>query len=86
MRNGSGAGLDLGMDQKQIDNLFTYHAPFGDQAKRYEMIRENAREIAMIINDCCPESREKALAITHLQNAIMWANASIAINEHNRPA
>jgi hypothetical protein len=67
--------------EEQIDNIFTYHKPKGDQPVRYEALRSKAKELARLINESCPESREKSLAITNLQQAIMWANASIAINE-----
>ena len=69
------------MEQKQIDNIFTYHAPKGDQQDRYISLREEAWELASLINKACPESREKSLAITKLQECIMFANAAIAINE-----
>ena len=69
------------MTDEQIQNTFTYHRPFGDQPQRYERIREVARSLALTIQKCCPESREKSLALTKLQEAVMWANASIAINE-----
>jgi len=69
------------MKIEELDNIFTYHAPKNDQAQRYELLRAKAKELALVINSLCPESREKSLAITHLQNTIMWANASIAINE-----
>lgn len=69
------------MTPEQIENIFTYHKPFGDQPQRYELLRAEARELALMIEENCPESREKSLAITNLQQAIMWANASIAINE-----
>lgn len=69
------------MTNEQIENIFTYHAPFGDQASCYEELRDLAKKLALYINDNCPESREKALAITNLQQTTMWANASIAINE-----
>lgn len=69
------------LTKEHIDNIFTYHKPFGDQPSRYETIRESARAMANIINLSCPESREKSLAITNLQQCVMWANASIAINE-----
>ena len=65
-----------------IDNTFTYHAPFGDQPKRYVELREKAKELAELIQQDCPESREKSLAFTKLQECVMFANASIAINEH----
>lgn len=69
------------MTQEQIDNTFTYHRPFGTQQVRYEALRSAARELATLIQGSCPESREKSLALTNLQQSIMWANASIAINE-----
>lgn len=69
------------MTEEQIGNIFTYHRPFGDQPDRYERLRWEAKMLANTINRDCPESREKSLAITSLQQAIMWANASIAINE-----
>lgn len=69
------------MTNEQIENIFTYHKPFGDQPQRYQLIRDTARLLAATINAACPESREKSLALTNLQQAVMWANASIAINE-----
>ena len=69
------------MTNEQIDNTFTYHKPTGTQPERYEKIRSDAKVLARTIQDSCPESREKSLALTNLQQAVMWANASIAINE-----
>lgn len=69
------------MTTEQIKDAFTYHKPFGSQPERYEMIRAAARGIATVISMSCPDSREKSLAFTNLQQAVMWANASIAINE-----
>jgi hypothetical protein len=69
------------MTNEQIQNTFTHHKPFGDQPQRYEQIRADAKVLALTIQECCPESREKSLALTNLQQAVMWANASIAINK-----
>jgi hypothetical protein len=69
------------MDAADLRNRFTYHAPKGDQAARYEAIRDDALAMAMNIDTRCPDSREKSLALTHLEDAVMWANASIARNE-----
>jgi len=66
---------------EDLDNRFTYHAPKNDQARRYEMIRAEAYVLAILINGESPDSREKSLAITHLEEAVMWANAAIARNE-----
>ena len=69
------------MTPEQINKIFTYHSPKQDQIPKYNSMREEARNLAQLIQAVCPESREKSLAITNLQQAIMWANASIALNE-----
>jgi hypothetical protein len=69
------------MKQPDLDKLFTYYPPKDDQPHRYEAIQRQAHLFACIINGACPDSREKSLAITSIENAVMWANASIAINE-----
>lgn len=69
------------MNDQTIENNFTFHTPFGDQPERYSKIRSQARGLAETIYEFCPESREKALAMTKLEEAVMWANASIARNE-----
>lgn len=64
-----------------IEKNFTYHAPKQGQPERYELIRNKAKELALVIEKSCPDSREKSLAFTKLEEAVMWANASIARNE-----
>ena len=64
-----------------IEKSFTYHAPKDDQPARYVEIRNKGKEFAKLINKLCPESRERSLAITKLEETIMWANAAIARNE-----
>ena len=70
------------MNQKTIENNFTYHPPKGNQQERYEDIRKTARKLAQTFSVLCPpDTRETALAMTNLEQAVMWANASIARNE-----
>jgi hypothetical protein len=64
-----------------LERIFSHHAPKGDQAYRYSMLRREALEFARAITDMAPSSRERSLAITHLRTALMWANAAIACNE-----
>lgn len=64
-----------------VENVFTYHPPHGSQITRYEMLRELAKQYAGAVDRNCPDSREKSLALTTIQQATMWANAAIAINE-----
>jgi len=71
-------------DQRTIDQIekaFTYHAPKADQPGRYEQIRSQAKTLANTLAQCCPPSRELSLAMTKLEEVVMWANAAIARNE-----
>lgn len=72
-------------DADKIDKAFTYHAPKTeqpfDQPYRYNKLRAEAKELAIHMTQCCPPSRELSLAFTNLEQAIFWANASIARNE-----
>jgi hypothetical protein len=69
------------LDASELETRFTYHPPKGDQAARYQQIRQEARSLAERIDAGCPESREKSLALTSLEQAVMWANAAIARRE-----
>lgn len=69
------------MDNKTIENNFTYHSPVDDQAERYAKIRQHAKAFAYMIDMECPDSRELSLAITKLEESVFWANAAIARNE-----
>ena len=61
-----------------LEKRFTYHASKPGQPEIYTMLREQAKDLAYNILANCPESRERSLAITKLEEVIMWANASIA--------
>jgi hypothetical protein len=69
------------IDLNRIENRFTYHAPKDGQPERYAEIRAKAKELALLINEDCPHSREQTIAINKLDECVMWANASIARNE-----
>jgi hypothetical protein len=71
----------MAIPETELASRFTHHPPKGDQALRYEMIRDHAHNFAEFINEKCPDSREKSLAMTSLEESVMWANAAIARNE-----
>lgn len=63
-----------------IENNFKYHTPQEGQPEKYTAVREKAKELAYLIDELCPNSREKSVAMTKLEEAVMWANASVARN------
>ena len=64
-----------------LRNIFTYHPPTGTQAARYELLRGEGLRFAERCVEHCPPSRELTLAIRHIEQAVMYANAAIARNE-----
>lgn len=67
--------------KKDLQNRFTYHPPMPGQPDRYLAIRDEANCLAHDLCDRCPKSRELSLALTKLEECVMWAIAAIARNE-----
>ena len=63
---------------ERIESDFTYHPPKGDQENRYLKMRETAKQLAYLMVELCPDGRERSLALTKLEEAVMWANTAIA--------
>lgn len=67
---------------RDVANRFTYHPPAdSDQANKYVDIRTYSGDLALRFLALCPDSRERNIAITKIEEAVFWANASIARNE-----
>ncbi len=63
---------------RQIEHAFTYHPPKPGQPEKYTQLREKAKELALLIAELTPASREQSVALTELETAVFWANAAIA--------
>lgn len=64
---------------EQLEWRFAFH-PATDVEKKndHASVRQHCLELAKFINKKVPEGREKSLAITKLEEVMMWANAGIA--------
>lgn len=63
--------------RQQITRAFTYHPPNASQVDIMRTIREEAKAFAELLDTGCPDGREKAVALTKLEETVMWANAAI---------
>lgn len=67
-----------------IDRLLrslTNITPTPEQVEDIVTIRSFAKDLARVIEDEAPNSREKSLAFTHLEETVMWAVKSILLGE-----
>lgn len=69
------------MTDEEIIDAFGFHPGTPDVMAKYDRTRFEFLKLALYINTECPDSREKSLALTTLQQAQMWSIASIAIHE-----
>lgn len=66
------------MTESELAKRFTAHRVDAEQKMLLEAVRHVGHDLATCINDLCPENREKSLAVTKLEEAVFWANASIS--------
>ena len=58
-----------------------YNAPKGNQVQRMQTLNDHFIRACNMIETLCPSSRDRSLALTHIQEARMFANASIILHE-----
>lgn len=60
-----------------IENAFSWHNATEESRKKMNQVRTKLKKLATELDELCPESREKSLAMTHLEEVMFWANSSI---------
>lgn len=68
------------VDATNVDTVFSYHRPKDGQPERYERIREAAREFVKVLLADAPASADRTTAIRHVRDAVMTANAAVALD------
>lgn len=68
------------MDVSVLISNFNYRKMSEKQIEDSQNVRELGVKLALLIDEVIPDSREKSLAITKLEESIMWANKGISLN------
>lgn len=69
--------LDKPMTE-DIDARFCWHTPSDEGKQAIAAMRENFRHMCSMLSAHVPNGREKALALTKLEECMFWTNAAIA--------
>jgi len=65
---------------ERIENDFAYHKPTPEKVVTHGEMRDKCKELALYLEANVPAGRELSVALTHLEEVMMWANAGIARN------
>lgn len=65
--------------EEKVGEWFTYHAPSPEQLPKYQSIRDSAKHLALVIVANTPRCADQTAALRQLREAVMTANASIAL-------
>lgn len=63
---------------KELENRFIYHRPTEEKVRLHNTVQHETLVLAKTLRDICPEGRNLSLALTHLEDVRMRANAAIA--------
>ncbi len=67
------------MPNLDIDHIFTYH-PLTEEGKAgVDALTAIFKQLGHAIQEHCPDSAERMLALRKLQECRMWANTAIAL-------
>jgi hypothetical protein len=64
---------------QNLANVFTYHPPTAAQRLDYEAIRKAAMDFSLVLLSRVPDCADRSAAIRHVREAVMSANAAIAL-------
>lgn len=67
-------------------HVFMHHPPTPEQLPKYAHLREAARVFADTIIEYTPQCADQSAALRHVREAVMTANAAIALDGTLDPA
>lgn len=77
--------------QQKIDEIARIHrsltniTPSAETIETIEKLRSTAKLMGASIVNYCEPSRERSLALTHLEDSTMWAVKSLVLHQDDQP-
>ena len=66
------------MNEEQVKKNFEGRPPREEDALTLVELRDGFTELALLINRSFPDSREKSLAMTKLEESLLWSETAVA--------
>lgn len=66
-----------------MSNRFEFIKSNADSVEKIQKIREACEVLGNFFETVIPESRERSLALTKLEESAMWANRAVCVNQDN---
>lgn len=66
-----------------LERVFTFQPATAQQREAYIEIREAARSFAETVLRCCPPCADTTTAVRKIREAVMTANAAVALDPRN---
>ncbi len=64
--------------ERRIENDFSFHPATPITGPKHDDVRQNCKQLALWLAVNLPPGRELSLALTNLEQVMMWANAAVA--------
>lgn len=71
----------MGPSPEDVKRSLTNVRPSNEVIGQIEALREDAKGLVDIIFEFVPECRERSLALTHLEETVMWAVKGLCLND-----
>ncbi len=69
--------------KRKLHYSLTNHKPDEDSLIKIEEFREYSKSFGDKIIELCPDGRYKSIALTNLEETVMWAIKSIILDKNN---
>ena len=71
----------MGPTPESVKRSLTNVRPSDDAIRQIEALREEAKLLVDLLFEFVPECRERSLALTHLEETVMWGVKGICLND-----